>query len=881
MKKKQCRLYFIFVFFILFFCGTFFLNNINLIEQTNLPVTKNLNITSTQSNGDFSNAIIELINKYPTEDNALVFFDKEEDLTVDQDGNYLVNKQRFFSLTNTEMPTTYLHTNSLDDYLLEDVAENNNYKVTEGNFNMVLTKQFATKRLILETNNPNIDFCNAVAVVNFNDLYIMQYNTEEETRLAYEYYINHDDVININEDGFCWAESNQTETTIIPLGLTDNYSYSTWGAEEMGVPEYSQYLLDTINEANTKYPKLPEVVVAVLDSGIDTDHPWFADRFLVDSKGNYMGKNCTSESSETSYEFEDKNGHGTHCSGIICDMTLPNVKILPIKFMVSTSKGTSGTDTAAIAGVNYAIEVNKSHNVVAINMSFGKSGSGAFSSIITRAYSSGIFSVVSAGNDNDNASNYQPANVGKAITVSALDGKHKADYSNYGSVVDVCAPGTNILSASITGNRIYKSGTSMAAPHIAAYIALLYSDPSKNYNMTNIENILYGKHTGYQTVIDLGDSGQDDEFGYGLPVLNDLAVEYESGINIIIGNHGSASQSGLLLFTEVKDSLVLEFYPEENYLVYAVYFDGKVLPNSKKIDKYTFTNLAGRHEIRVEFAIEYFVYHYLEPIYDLSDDKTIPTYDKYQLISQDVLYGEGGNLTVAYANSYIGFTAMKFDQKTIGKDTIINIYYKRDIYTLKVVQHQNGILNIDGVGSYLYGENVAINLNLKNGYRLDKYEIDYCNDENFYSQFDFSALNQTFNMPASNLVFSVYSVKIKYLVTIDIVGDGYVTPSAESLYYGENLSFNIMPGIGIEGITIYFNGLNITTDELTYELPEVTSDVNLKVVFEQNEDVITESKVDENPKKNVLVWSGAGVGIIFVGVIIMIILFKICKSKRF
>ena len=126
------------------------------------------------------------------------------------------------------------------------------------------------------------------------------------------------------------------------LGLNDVFSYKSWGAEKMGVPEYSQYLLDIV-EADNGYDELEEIVVAVLDTGIDTDHPWFTNRFLYDKNGKILGMDYTADDTNVNateeYAFEDDQGHGTHCAGIICDMTLPNVKILPIKILYADEEG--------------------------------------------------------------------------------------------------------------------------------------------------------------------------------------------------------------------------------------------------------------------------------------------------------------------------------------------------------------------------------------------------------------------------------------------------------------------------------------------------------------------------------------------------------------
>ena len=258
-----------------------------------------------------------------------------------------------------------------------------------------------------------------------------------------------------------YAQTNNLDT----LGLNDTFSYKTWGAEKMGVPEYSQYLLDII-EADNGYDELEEVVVAVLDTGIDTDHPWFEDRFLYDTNGKILGVDYTADEidrkpSTTEYEFEDDQGHGTHCAGIICDMTLPNVKILPIKILYANNEGDgTGNMLDALDAIEYVISLkqNENINIVAMNMSFGgtidpnKDGYDDlvqdFTSAIEDAYDAGIFSVVAAGNDEIDAHHDLPAMIDRAVTVAAVDEMLDVAYfSNYGECIDVCAPGVLIESA--------------------------------------------------------------------------------------------------------------------------------------------------------------------------------------------------------------------------------------------------------------------------------------------------------------------------------------------------------------------------------------------------------------------------------------------------
>lgn len=327
---------------------------------------------------------------------------------------------------------------------------------------------------------------------------------------------------------------------------TELNSYKTWGAEKMGVDDYSQYLLDIV-EADNGYDKLEEIVVAVLDTGIDTDHPWFTDRFLYDENDKILGLDYTADQTDVNltkeYKFEDDNGHGTHCAGIICDMTLPNVKILPVKIMYG-EKGT-GDANDAVSAIKELIEMKKNNgiNIVAMNMSLGGTITlpdheeilSQCTTAIKNAYDAGIFSVVAAGNKNIDACSDLPAMIERAITVSAIDSNLiKADFSNFGECIDVCAPGVAVESAYYDGATDFLSGTSMAAPHISAYIALLKSDLIVNYSMEDIEDILTNEYQGLETVKDLGDSGEDVFYGYGLPILDNLMQHVAYTVNFYL-----------------------------------------------------------------------------------------------------------------------------------------------------------------------------------------------------------------------------------------------------------------------------------------------------------------------------------------------------------
>ncbi|MBR1925478.1 MAG: leucine-rich repeat protein [Clostridia bacterium] len=429
----------------------------------------------------------------------------------------------------------------LENILLEDekvfvsvdeVASKLDYEVLYDEEEIKIKNPYETKRIIVYSQK-SLNTQNASkATTLFNGMQIFQYETEKATKSAYNYYKNLKDVSNVCLDSVVTT----LENSFAPLGLNDSFSYSTWGAEAMNIEDYSNYLLSKSNEQDLK-----PVYVAVLDTGIDTDHPWFSGRIDFEH-----GKNFTSSKSSTSYEFEDSlsQGHGTHVSGIIVDLTLKNVQIIPIKVIGDNGYGyTSGI----IAGMEYVNTLKDGGlNVLVMNMSLGSeisvgtSDYNLYKNKIESAYQKGILSVVAAGNGDKNqnavdAETCCPANVETAITVSAISQSNSVythpKWSNYGELVDVSAPGGEIISAKAGGGKVSMSGTSMAAPHVSAAIAMLFSDPINNHTLSDVENIL-------QThVIDLGDVGKDIYFGYGLV---NLEYAYTSLLeNVVFSNTDS------------------------------------------------------------------------------------------------------------------------------------------------------------------------------------------------------------------------------------------------------------------------------------------------------------------------------------------------------
>ncbi|KAF2853213.1 subtilisin-like serine protease-like protein PR1A [Plenodomus tracheiphilus IPT5] len=203
----------------------------------------------------------------------------------------------------------------------------------------------------------------------------------------------------------------------------------------------------------------------VIDTGISTTHPEFEGRatFLANFAGD--GSNT------------DGNGHGTHVAGTIGSKTYGVAKKTNLYAVKVLDASGSGTNSGVIAGINYVANDAKTRNCpngAVANMSLGGARSTAVNSAAANVVSAGVFLAVAAGNEAQDASNSSPASEASAYTVGATDSSDRlASFSNFGTVVDILAPGVSILSTWLNGGTNTISGTSMASPHVAGLGAYL------------------------------------------------------------------------------------------------------------------------------------------------------------------------------------------------------------------------------------------------------------------------------------------------------------------------------------------------------------------------------------------------------------------------
>lgn len=249
------------------------------------------------------------------------------------------------------------------------------------------------------------------------------------------------------------------------------------------------------------------IIIAVIDTGIDLNHPDLAGKIV---QGVDLFNNDAIP--------QDDNGHGTHVAGIAAAISNNSIgvagvswgaRLMPIKVL---NAGGNGTYADVANGIIWATD----HGAQVINLSLGGSNpSQTLQNAVDYAIARGVILVAAAGNTGANQVLY-PAHYADVIAVAATDNSNtRAGFSNYGPEIDLSAPGVSIYSTSIGGYG-YRNGTSMATPYVSGLAAILRGIPG-NATPSSIAQQMQS------TALDLGSSGWDDFYGYGL-IQMDAAI---------------------------------------------------------------------------------------------------------------------------------------------------------------------------------------------------------------------------------------------------------------------------------------------------------------------------------------------------------------------
>jgi len=252
-----------------------------------------------------------------------------------------------------------------------------------------------------------------------------------------------------------------------------------------------------------------DIVVAVVDTGIDHTHPDLAGNMWInedeipgngldDDSDGFVDNIYGADFSDNDGDSSDYYGHGTHCAGTIAALGNNNLGVVGVNWqtrIMSVKAFPNATDSTFASALQWAAD----NGADVISNSWGKTVRGPSDPILEDAVryatEKGCIVVFAAGNKDDDVQYYSPQNMEETVTVAATDwNDKKANFSNWGELVDVCAPGVNILSLRAEGTDMYDdgqhtvdehycyaNGTSMACPHVAGLVALMLA---KNGNLT-------------------------------------------------------------------------------------------------------------------------------------------------------------------------------------------------------------------------------------------------------------------------------------------------------------------------------------------------------------------------------------------------------------
>lgn len=325
-------------------------------------------------------------------------------------------------------------------------------------------------------------------VVSDDGRFVLQFESEIELVSCLEALNNNPDVIYAERDMPVYAQA-----------LRQSAEHLSWGVEAIEADIYSQAINPSASSS---------VTVAIVDSGCeDID---FIENNLVDGYDFFDNdSDATDDTSEDS--------HGTFLASIVADCAgdLP-IKIMPVRVI-----GTADASLINVVnGIIYAVD--NGADVINISLYAALKNCTALENAITYAEENNVTVVVSAGNSKYDTKYFCPAHCENALTVASVNSNNQfsESFSNFGNEVDLAAPGENISGYNAASEITTRSGTSMSTAFVSA-AAALYRLDNPGCTTADVSTALTS------TAQDLGDSGKDIYYGWGIPKLSNLIKPIE------------------------------------------------------------------------------------------------------------------------------------------------------------------------------------------------------------------------------------------------------------------------------------------------------------------------------------------------------------------
>lgn len=405
-----------------------------------IPVSSISSNTDNAEINDFINGVTQLTQKY------------------DADKDFEVTSENISSENFSEEAPTY--------YSASSVSENETIDEPE--------LDFQTCRLIVQS---DVEFNNYGAVEKvsgFENFHILQYKTEADTKTAYENLLNNPDIISVDIDAVISVDSVETTSTFAEEKIyTQEDFYNCWSLNATGMDKVLEYYNDK---------QFPEIVVAVIDSGVNYNHELFEGRLIR----TYF--NCSGES-DPNDEF-DESGHGTAVTSCIVKTTPSNVKIANYRIFNSEGKATL---SATYSGFLQAIDDGM--KILNASIGFGVDNFEIQLAILKYAEDNNVFIICGAGNATSNidvsiAASYMNTSDDVCSVGASTNQNLPAYFTNYGKSVDIVAPGLDVVSADKDGSYSLFSGTSASTPYMTGVFTTLtcvYPDLSTEEKMQMIK----------------------------------------------------------------------------------------------------------------------------------------------------------------------------------------------------------------------------------------------------------------------------------------------------------------------------------------------------------------------------------------------------------